>query len=238
MAAIGDSVTRAVNAAGPGERLASSWATGHDAGDGVDSIAERLVAREPALSGRVHNLAQNGAGIRAFAEQAQRAVDADAELVVVLLGGNDACRATAAQMTPLDAFRAEAEAGARVLAEGLPSDATVLVVSIPDVHALWEAGKENPVMRDRWRTFRPCPTILGDATSDEDRAAARDRLAGYNAILAETAEAYGFAWDGGAVHREPVRLTDVSSFDGFHPSLVGQARLADAVWAASPYAQR
>lgn len=235
--ALGDSITRAANAAGPGERPASSWATGHDARDGVSSFAERLVLEGADLSGNVHNFARSGASVADLPRQADLAVEANADLVLVLVGANDVCRASVEEMTSVDEFRASVrEAGTRLRA-GLP-EAVVMVVSFPDVGVLWDLGKESPSARERWRDVGVCPALLGEGATEEERDAVRERGRELNAALMEEAEALGFATDGLAVFRAGFEPAHVSSFDHFHPSLAGQAALAEAAWAASPYVER
>lgn len=231
LVALGDSITRAANAAGPGERPASSWATGHDAEDGVWSLAERLVNGSPRLSGNVHNHAQSGATMADLPRQAALAVDARADVVLVLLGANDACGGT-----PVDAFRARFRAGAEALRDGLPDDAVVYVVSFPNVTALWDAGKDSAEVRERWRALGACPDALGGSATNESRAAVAARVEALNRVLMEEAAAFGFATDGLAVARSPVEPAHLSRVDAFHPSLVGQARLAEVAWGAGPFA--
>ncbi|HWH08620.1 MAG TPA: GDSL-type esterase/lipase family protein [Candidatus Thermoplasmatota archaeon] len=235
LAALGDSITRALNAAGPGERPASSWATGHDAADGVLSLAERLVAQAPGLSGNVHNLAQSGARMDDLPRQARLAVDARADAVVLLLGANDAC---ASPMTDEAAFRAGFRAGAQVLRDGLPDDAVVYVASFPNVSALREAAWESAEVRERWRLGRPCAEVLDENATHERRAQTAARVEALNRALMEEAASFGFATDGLAVFRSEVEAAHLSRVDAFHPSLAGQAALADVAWDASPWAQR
>lgn len=238
MAALGDSITRAVNAESPGERPASSWATGHDALDGVDSLAERLVRMGAPLSGNVHNFAVSGARARDLPAQARQAVDVQAGFVTILAGANDACARDVASMTSADDFRASLTETLRILDDGLDKDAQVLLVSVPDVVALHDAGKDDATRRSRWDALRPCEVVFSPEASDADRAAVRARIAAYNAIIEEVGSASGARTDGGAVHAAGVRLSDVSRVDGFHPSLTGQARLADVAWNATAYAHR
>lgn len=235
--ALGDSLTRATNAAGPGERPAASWATGHDSGDVVESFAERLFAAGAPLSGNVRNLATSGATMRDLEAQARGAVDLRADLVLVLMGANDVCRGSVAEMTSVEDVRARFRAAASVLRDGLP-DATVYVVSVPDVGALYEAGKDDAVARERWRTLRVCPSLLDESNSEADRDAVQARAAAVHDVLMEEARGFGFATDGGAVRGAEVRLGHVSSFDAFHPSLAGQAAMAEVAWRAGPYAAK
>lgn len=237
LAALGDSITRAANAAGPGERPAASWATGHDARDNVWSLAERLVNASPGLSGNVHNFAASGAAMRDLPAQARRAVDAGADAVVLLMGANDACRGRVEDMTSVEDFRVSFAEAADAL-RGLPEGAVVYVVGVPDVTAVWDAGKDNPAVRERWRAVGACPVVLGESATDADRAEVAARVEAFNRALTEESARRGFATDGLAVFRSGVAVEHLSPFDAFHPSLAGQAALADVAWAASPWAER
>lgn len=238
MAALGDSITVAANADGNGlgDQAAASWATGANRSDVVESHYERFRALEPAIRNQAHNVARSGARASDLARQAEKAVRARPEYVTVLVGANDACAASLARMTSEAAFRAAFRAAADRLDKGLSGGAVVYVVSVPDVTRLWDLFHEDASARAVWQSFGVCPTVLGDAASDEDRAAVRARIEAYNRILREEAEARGFHHDGGAVFREEARREDVSTLDYFHPSLSGQARLAQTAWDAGPYA--
>ncbi len=56
--------------------------------------------------------------------------------MTVMAGANDACRATAAAMTPVADFRAQFEEALRTLRTELPRT-QVYVASIPDLKRLW-----------------------------------------------------------------------------------------------------
>lgn len=233
MAALGDSITRGVNldGAAPGEHPEASWATGNASFIANDSHAQRLVAMG-ALETGVHNFARSGARMEDFHRQARLAVDARAEYVAALFGANDACGGSSPE-----AFRAAFRAGADILREGLPRGATVYVVSVPNVTALWEIHHENERAQAAWRWFGVCPALLSQDADEADRARMTQRVEAFNRVLAEESARYGFHWDGGAVHRETLAWDDVSNLDYFHPSFSGQTRIAQATWRAGPFAE-
>lgn len=239
MVAIGDSITRAMNPADErfGDQPHSSWATGSVAGDGIVSHLERLSLLVPDIGERSLSVARSGARMSDFERQARAAVAAEPEYVTVLLGANDACASSVASMTEVETFRAQFRAGAQVLAEELPEGARVYVLSVPDVTALWDVAHEDQAARWVWGFFGICPSVLDSDATEADRAAVRARVVAYNGVLAEESARFGFAHDGGAVFEAKVRPEDVSSLDYFHPSLAGQARLAEASWAAGPWGQ-
>ncbi len=239
MAALGDSITAAVNATQP--LLAQpeySWSTGTD--PGVNSVLTRLRAGQPNL--RATNLAVPGARIRDLAGQAA-GLPAGTDLVTVLIGANDACTSTVAGMTSVDSFRAAARAGLAAIARA--GVGTIVVASVPDLHRLWQIGAESSAAVATWTAFGICQSMLADplsrAAPDEARRdQVRARVAAYDRILAAECRAItavGSAttcrFDGRAVTDSRFTLADLSTIDYFHPSPAGQARLASAVYAAA-----
>lgn len=234
MAALGDSITRGVNVDGSGEALGSAWSTGLDGRDDVESHAERLIALgAPLRSEGVHNDARSGARVSDLPRQADLAVAQGAEYVTILIGANDACARTGA--TSLDSFRASFHDAAESLRGGLPADARVLVLSVPDVTRLHAVLNDSSSARSAWALFRACPAALGAEATNESRAQVRDRIASYNEALGAEAAAFGFAFDDGAVFEELYGIEMVSTVDAFHPGEKGQARLAEAAWAVAKF---
>jgi len=226
IAVIGDSISRATNVQGEsfGDQPAHAWATGTAPEDGVDSHFERLRALGADIV--PFNDARSGARMADLARQAGEAVRQRAQHVVILLGANDLC---ASPPTEPAAFRAQLAQGAAALE---PLGARVLVASVPDVPQLVTLYGNNDTARAVWKAFDVCPGVLAEGA---DLEAARALLAAYNAALREEAAARGWSWDGGAVFETAYAQADVSAVDFFHPSLAGQARLAEATWGASPY---
>jgi lysophospholipase L1-like esterase len=234
MAALGDSIT-----AGYGSCTAlvvcrrNSWSTGN--GTRVDSHYRRIRADNPKITDNGRNYAMPGARAQALLGQADSAVRAKVRYVTVLIGANDACRTRVDDMTSTASFRAYIDAGLRRLKDGLP-DARVLVVSIPDVHRLWEVGHDNPAAVRAWNRG-VCPSLLANPTStaaEDERRRQRvdDRIDAYNRELSEACSAYGehCRYDGGSAHRVRFTLDLVNKFDYFHPNAAGQERLADTTW--------
>lgn len=231
IAVLGDSISRATNVKGDGfgEFPQHVWATGGDANDSVRSHYERLRALDPALDIVPFNDARSGARVSDLARQAEDAARQRAQYVVVLIGANDAC---ASPPTQPDAFaRLFDDAAGRL--DGL--DARVYVASVPNVAALARLYADNATARAVWDAFDVCPPVLGPGA---DLDAAEARIREYNTALERIADERGWAWDGGAVFETAYERADVSTVDFFHPSLAGQARLAEATWDAGPYARR
>ncbi|MEV0004983.1 GDSL-type esterase/lipase family protein [Micromonospora sp. NPDC050980] len=216
----------------------NSWSTGD--GLRVESLYRRLRADAPTL--RADNRAVPGARAAGLADQARAAVRDRADLVTVLIGANDVCRDDVDAMTPVATFRDQVDAALAVLRKGRPK-ARVLVVSIPDLHRLWEIGHTEPRAVRAWKRG-VCPALLADATSTAPAATARrarvqDRIEAYDDQLRAACRAYGSRcrWDGGAVHRHRFTLDQVNALDWFHPNAAGQSRLAEVAWRASGWAR-
>jgi lysophospholipase L1-like esterase len=234
MAALGDSIT-----AGYGSCLTlvacsrNSWSTG--GGSSVESHYDRIREANNKVRGNNDNYAVPGAHAEALAGQADRAVQAEAQYVTVMIGVNDACTSRVDDMTSVKQFRAGLDAGLAKLKKGLPKS-RVLMVSLPDVYRLWQVGKDDERAVRSWRRG-VCQSLLAKPTStadadDQRRKQVRDRLDDYNDQLRRACKAYGkrCRWDGGAVHAVRFKLDLVSKLDYFHPNAAGQDRIADVTY--------
>jgi lysophospholipase L1-like esterase len=234
MAAIGDSMTQAADVCcWYGDHPANSWSTGGAGWDGVLSHYERLRTLNPDLAGNNFNDAVSGARMDDGPGQAVRAVQQRARYVTILLGANDVCTSSLGSMTPVDAFRAHYQETLRILFDGLPRRAVVLVASIPDVYQLWRLYDGDAAAELVWDLANICQSLLSPARTDADRQQVRDRNIAFNQVLAQECAAYTRCrFDGNAVFNYPFSRADVSKLDYFHPSLTGQARLAEVTWRA------
>ncbi|WP_310376263.1 SGNH/GDSL hydrolase family protein [Catenuloplanes atrovinosus] len=234
MAALGDSIT-----AGYGTCVTlvvcvrNSWSTGFDAD--VDSHYLRIRAGNPDITDNAHNFAKAGARAADLPGQAEAAVRSGASYVTVMIGANDACRATTAAMTPVEDFRAQVDAALATIGEGLP-EAEVLVASIPDVYRLWELGHTDDRAVAAWNRGI-CPSMLGNpeslADADQDRRREVDhRIEDYNRELRRACREFGERCrdDEGAVHRVRFTLDLVNHLDFFHPNVAGQAAIAEKTY--------
>lgn len=242
VAAVGDSITRGFDTCLVlSDCPEASWATGSDSK--VRSLALRLLGA-PALGERSWNDAVTGARMADLPAQMTRAARRDPELVTVMVGANDACQDSAAQMTPVADFRRSFEESMRRLRAGAPG-AQVYVSSVPDLKRLWSTGRGNPLGRQIWK-LGICATMLGDAQDDSARARQRrdlvyDRVVAYNGVLRDVcAEDPRCRYDGGEVFDFRFTGKQLSQWDWFHPSKNGQSRLADIAYrnvtAATPRA--
>lgn len=245
MASLGDSITRAYNT-GPSsfqDYPASSWSTGTTVT--VNSHYLRMGADKPPID-RVFNDAVSGAKMAGLLAQVDVAITQQVEYVTILMGGNDICTRTEAEMTAPTLFGDQFRAALVALKAGSPN-AKVYVVSIPSVRNLYDVLKGSGSARFTWLLFRICQSMLARPTStaqaDVDRRArVATRNAELNAKLKSVCEAPEFAsfapgtggcrYDDGAVFGFAFTAADVSTRDYFHPSTQGQKRLACVTWNA------
>ncbi|GGY21423.1 SGNH/GDSL hydrolase family protein [Streptomyces tanashiensis] len=232
VAAVGDSVTRAFDACSVLTDCPEvSWATGTDTA--VNSLALRLLGPEKVAT-RSWNLARTGARMAELPEQMAGAAAEKPELVTVMMGANDACRATPDLMTPVAGFRASFETALARLRAGAPK-AQVYVASVPDLKHLWSTGRVSPMGLQVWK-LGICGAMLADAedlgpAAERRRAAVRDRVVAYNEVLEEVcAKDARCRYDGGAVFGFRFDGGQLSPWDWFHPSKDGQARLAELAY--------
>ncbi|KAB1148777.1 SGNH/GDSL hydrolase family protein [Streptomyces luteolifulvus] len=232
IAAVGDSITRGFDACGVlSDCPEVSWATGSSAR--VDSLAVRLLGRAKAAE-RSWNYAVSGARMADLAGQMAQAATRRPELVTVMAGANDACRDSTSEMTSVAAFRTEFEDAMSTLRDALPK-AQVYVASVPNLKRLWSEGRANPLGKQVWK-LGICPSMLGDADALDSAATLRrdtvqQRVEAYNEVLEKVcAKDERCRFDGGAVHDYRFGTEQLSHWDWFHPSVNGQARLAEIAY--------
>ncbi|MFF7166765.1 SGNH/GDSL hydrolase family protein [Streptomyces sp. NPDC008086] len=232
IAAVGDSITTGFDACTVlSDCPEVSWVTGSS--PRVDSLAVRLLGKADAAK-RSWNHAVTGARMADVPGQMARAVAHRPELVAVMAGANDACRDTTDAMTSVAEFRSQFEDAMGTLREALPKT-QVYVASVPNLMRLWEQGRTSPVGRQVWK-LGICPSMLGDAESltsaaNQRRETVQGRVEAYNKVLEEVcAKDRHCRFDGGAVYDFRFGAEQLSQWDWFHPSVNGQARLAEIAY--------
>lgn len=241
IASTGDSITRAYNTGWLPytDNPAGSWSTGTDTR--VVSHRQRLQQLAPSGKLTAYNNARSGAKMSDLARQMEAAIAQKADYVTVLMGANDVCTSSEASMTSVADFTAQFTTAMDTITTGLPS-VTVYVVSIPDIYRLWEVYKDSFVARTVWNTAKICQSMLANPASTHDadvqrRLRVQERNAAFNSVLQSVCEAYRQChFDGNVVFGTAFSRSDVSARDYFHPSLSGQARLAETTWLAGPWA--
>lgn len=232
LAAVGDSITRGFDACGVLTDCPDvSWATGSSTR--VDSLAVRLLGKARAAE-RSWNYAVSGARMADLSAQMSQAASRAPALVTVMVGANDACRDSTAAMTPVADFRAGFEDALSVLREKAPK-AQVYVASVPNLKRLWSQGRTNPMGKQVWK-LGVCPSMLADAdaldaAATERRNTVQERVEEYNAVLKQVCGKDAHCrYDGGAVYDYRFGTDQLSHWDWFHPSVNGQARLAEIAY--------
>lgn len=236
MAALGDSITQASMTC---SSLLScptySWSTGTNAS--VSSHASRI--RAAGVTSLVaNNYSVAGALSSALNGQAQKAVAMGAQYVTVEIGANDACTKTVAAMTPVETYRTNVRAALTTLANAGTTQ-QVFVASIPNIKLMYDVSKSKVSARLAWALLKTCQSMLAAPTSTkaadvQRRDAVQARVNAYNQVLAEECTtARKCKYDGGATAAIVFNSSHISTRDYFHPSITGQALLAQTTWAAS-----
>jgi lysophospholipase L1-like esterase len=233
MAAIGDSITQAVDVCCfYGNWPAHSWSTGAAVLDGIASHYERIRARNPAIRGQRWNNAVSGARMADAPGQARRTVGQGAEYVTILMGANDLCGWDGI-LTPTATFRAQFAETLDILRTGLPGS-RVFVGSIPNLYQLWSILRTDPVAQVVWQAAGICPSMLNFFNSAADRQAVIDRERELNDVLRDVCATWSNCrFDGYLIYDYDFTRDLVSRLDYFHPGLAGQATLAGLTWEAS-----
>lgn len=234
VAALGDSITRAAVADDSADGLnfgqpQHSYATGYEAGDGVNSHFERIQAANPGVVG--YNLAESGADMDNLLEQANNAVTVGAEYVIIEMGGNDVCKDSAAEMTSVAQYEAEFNVAADALQAGLP-DSLILVNEVPNVKRIYDVGRWNFGCQFKWYLFQFCDSMLRNGSTERNQAHARNIE--YNNVLRDEAAARGFAFDDDVFEYNFAR-SDLSDVDCFHPAISAHAVFADRTYDAARF---
>ncbi|MFI7410145.1 SGNH/GDSL hydrolase family protein [Streptomyces sp. NPDC049627] len=232
IAAVGDSITTGFDACSVlSDCPEVSWATGSS--PRVDSLAVRLLGKAKA-AGHSWNYAVTGARMADLPGQMSRAVARRPELVTVMAGANDACRDTTDAMTPVADFRSQFEEAMGTLRDALPK-AQVYVASVPNLMRLWEQGRTNPMSKQVWG-LGICPSMLSEPDSlttaaKQRRETVQERVEAYNEVLEQVcAKDRRCRFDDGAVYDFRFGTDQLSQWDWFHPSVNGQARLAEIAY--------
>jgi len=237
IASTGDSITRAFNTCSFPfiDCPQNSWSTGTSST--VNSHYRRILAANPAISGRNYNDAETGARMDDLQGQVQSAIAQGAQYVTILMGANDVCTSSESTMTPVTTLRAELNAALATLSVGLPNS-RIYIASIPDVYHLWEILHTNFGAVFTWSIAGICQSLLARPTSTSStdqarRLRVRQRSIDDNAAIAAACSAYIHCrFDGGAAFALRFTTSDVSTRDYFHPSVSGQAKAASVTWAA------
>ncbi|WP_407564621.1 SGNH/GDSL hydrolase family protein [Streptomyces sp. 184] len=230
VAALGDSITRGFHACEPlSDCPEKSWSTGTSAD--VDSLAGRLLDKP---SGHTWNFARSGAQVADLPVQTGEAIARRPDLVTVLIGANDACTGSPAQMTPVADFRTAVADSLDRLEADLPRT-QVYVSSVPSLMRLWEVGRDSVLTRQIW-SLGVCQSMLAEpsdlgAPATGRRAEVQDRVVEFNAVLEEECGRHPLCvYDDGAAFGYDFTREHLSRWDSFHPDEDGQKVLAEIAY--------
>lgn len=237
MAALGDSITQAFDAA-PNPVLQSwpqySWSTGYAGTRTVDSQYLRLLAVDKAIKGHEYDDAVLGAKVSGLASQVDAAIRQRARYVTILIGANDVCTRTIADMTTASAFKATFESDLTALFKGLPAGSHVFVSSIPDIYRLWQRLHTNPIAQEVWSLGKLCQSMLSPSDTATERHTVLLREETLNAVLAQVCKQFrNCRFDDLAVFDVSFTASDINTIDYYHPSVAGQNVLAGVTWSKS-----
>ena len=233
MAAIGDSITQAVDVCCfYGNWPGHSWSTGN-----VPARRHRQPLRAPPGPEPRHprppleqRRLRRPDGRRP--RPGPRTVGQGAQYVTILMGANDLC-GWDGTLTPTATFRAQFTETLDILRTGLPAT-HVFVASIPNLYQLWSILRTDPVAQTVWQAAGICPSMLNFFNSAADRQAVIDREAELNQVLEDVCATWSNCrFDNYLTYNYAFTRSMVSKLDYFHPSLTGQATLATLTWNAS-----
>jgi lysophospholipase L1-like esterase len=235
MAALGDSITQAVDVCcSYGNHPANSWSTGGATWDSTKSHYERILPANANITGHNYTDSVAGAKMSNAPGQAAQAVAQAATYVTILMGANDVCTSSPSTMTPVSSYRSQFQQTLATLSSGLPGNAHIFVSSVPDVYQLWRIYHTSLTAQLVWQSAGICQSLLSPYRTEAQRQQVRQRIIAFNSVLQEECARYAKCrFDGNAVFGYQFTRSDVSTLDFFHPSLTGQAVLANLTWSKS-----
>jgi hypothetical protein len=207
----------------------NSWATGTN--PRVDSVYERILARNPAIHGHNSNLAHAGATVDDLLGQAQEAValQPQPELVLVQIMDNDmVCPAASSDYA---SFRARLVKALGVLADGLRRSRIFVVSQFGRPANEWQTFSRT--QRRQFGGTGPCDYLNTQGRVVPTKLARLTRIIrGYEAQLkAGCARVSRCTYDDGAFARQPHRRAYASE-DLNHFTVAGHTKAAAVAWAA------
>ncbi len=257
LSSTGDSITEAIDSELPAANHWASWANGyHGFWEWLLGLTDvyshnQRITKNFGSSGRANYMeARSGSDMFDYPGQTAQSVSRQASYVTVLMGHNDVCQNSFAEI-PTDAvFEARFKEGMDRLKAGLPPGATVYVVGIVDIYRLWQVAADKKALgivdcEVLWATsllkWYPCATMLSPLNRESDRQYTRDRSIGFNGILKRVTEKYNsedpnhhYVYTD-EIFKYRFAESQVSDIDCFHPSASGQKEMSRVTWNAGPF---
>jgi GDSL-like Lipase/Acylhydrolase len=208
---------------------ANSWATGTN--PAVDSLYLRILAKNPKIKGRRHNLAQDGATVSDLVLQARQAVSLKPkpDLVVIQIMDND--MVCPVKTRALNAFRSTFISALKVLARKAPKLRLFVVSQFGSPTTFWRVL--TPEERAMIGGSGPCDFLdpAGQLVQTKLDRLEKDIHAYEAQLRIGCARVRQCRYDGGALGR----IVDKREYwnDGLdHYSIEGHAEAAAVAWAA------
>lgn len=227
LGAIGDSITTGFNSAHFGDNTTYSWSTGSTS---LFASFARKLATHAGHDVLTVNAAVIGSVAGDLAQQVTQVLDYSPAYVTIMIGANDICTWPDDHPQRYEVFKGNVVQAIARMVESRP-DVRIVLLPIPDLYRIYEIGRDSMICRAKWRLFNYCQALLGRDRSDDDRAVFVERWHAANRLLADVAEMFPHN-----VSHDPESANTrfqpehVASRDCFHPSLAGQALLAEVAW--------
>jgi len=230
MAVCGDSISQAAAADNlPHDAPWHSWATGDALLDVCVSHLERI--RLAGVSCVGYNHSWSGADSFNLAAQVANTVASGAEYVTILMGHNDVCANSTAEMTPVATFTQNYNDAIDTLQAGLPG-AKILVLENIKMTRIYDVAKWDLTCQLRWALSTGCNNVLKNGTTQRNEANAQNIA--YNSALRTLSAEQGVFFDDDLYELE-FQLLHLSLFDCFHPNILFQNMIADASYCAGRF---
>jgi lysophospholipase L1-like esterase len=256
LVSFGDSITRGFDATLPADNLNQSWVNGtHGFFEklfgltDVKSHNERISANFGSSDRSNVVQEKDGARVGSLDTQASQAANRGYTYATVLIGGNDVCRDSVADLPTDQEFAIAAAMGLVELFNNMPDGATVQVAAIPDIKHLYDVGVDKTALgvvdcQELWRLTAegfPCGSMLSPDLTDADREFVRQRNIQYNNILhyltligVNHYTNLFISWTDTTFNFQ-FTADDVSDIDCYHPSGRGQRAIAQLTWDDGPF---
>lgn len=230
MAVCGDSISQAAAADNlPHDAPWHSWATGDALLDVCISHLERIRLAGASCVG--YNWSWSGADTFNLAAQVNDTIGSGAEYVAILMGHNDVCADSTAQMTSVATFTQNYNDAIDTLQAGLPGAKIVILENIK-MTRIYDVAKWDLTCQLRWALMTGCNNVLKNGATQRNEANARNIE--YNNALRTLSAQQGVFFDDD-LYEIQFQLFHLSLFDCFHPNILFQNMIAEASYDASRF---
>lgn len=212
----------------------------------VKSHNQRIAANFGEKSRKNWTAAVNGARIGDLVAQASGTAGKNVTYATVLLGANDACRNSIADLPTDQEFRTRFRNGMNTLLANLGAGATVQAAAIPNVTRVYKMGLDKQALGlvdcpTVWKITGNCASVLSPQATDADRAFVLSRVRAYNRILKTVTEKKAVQHPDKFISftdksfTYPFTQRELSNLDCFHPSWEAQKILSRETWNDGPF---